>query len=233
VNPRSDVGLVVIVPARQGSKRVPGKNTRSFLGKPLIEFPLRSLVARPDVEGVYVSTDSIDTQRLSVELGAQAPFIRAPDLSGDYTSTIEVIRDAIDRLQGKIGLDSLVMCAYPAAILDKPLWDGIFQASKSLGDSVLVTVGKMRNSPQRALLENSDGSLSMSNPEFISTRTQDLTPAFYDAGKVYVARARVWQTRELLLSGSFIGYELPFWAAQDIDTLEDWDLAESLIKDRV
>jgi N-acylneuraminate cytidylyltransferase len=73
----------------------------------------------------------------------------------------------------------------------------------------------------------------MSNPEFISTRTQDLTPAFYDAGKVYVARASVWQTRKSLLSGSFIGYELPFWAAQDIDTLEDWDIAESILKDRI
>jgi len=174
------MGLVVIVPARQGSKRIPGKNTRNFLATPLIEFPLRSLVARPDVEGVYVSTDSIDTQILSIELGAQAPFIRAPELSGDHTSTIEVICDAIDRLGGKIGLDSLVMCAYPSAILDRPLWDGIFEASKSLDDSVLVTVGRMRNSPQRALLENRDGSLSMSNPEFISTRTQDLTPAFYE-----------------------------------------------------
>jgi N-acylneuraminate cytidylyltransferase len=227
------MGLVVIVPARQGSKRIPGKNTRNFLGTPLIGFPLRLLVARPDVEGVYVSTDSIDTQRLSVELGAQAPFIRAPELSGDHTSTIEVIRDAIDRLQGKIDADSLVMCAYPAAILDKPLWDGIFEASQYLGDSVLVTVGRMRNSPQRALLENGDGSLSMSTPEFRSTRTQDLTPAFYDAGKVYVARAHVWKTRESLLSGSFIGYELPFWAAQDIDTLEDWDIAESLLRDRI
>ena len=226
---------MAIVPARGGSKRIPGKNIKPFLGEPLITHPLKYLASEPKVSRVFVSTDSEIIKNIAIEYGQDVPLDRTAELSGDYVPTLDVVKDAITRNSNVIDPETLVMCVYPSAILDTPTWGSLFEALSDIEDEFLVTVACSRNHPLRSLVKvsNSDHLLKMSNPEHSSSRTQDLPPSYYDAGKVYAAKARVWLLKDSVLGGEFRGFELPFWAAQDLDDLDDWELAECLIKSRL
>jgi pseudaminic acid cytidylyltransferase len=227
--------VIAIIPARGGSKRIPGKNMKPFLGKPLITYPLDYLTSSPNVSKVFVSTDSERIKNIALEYGPDVPFDRTSELSGDYVPTLDVIKDVIIGNGDLIAPETLVLCVYPAAILDIQTWSRFFRDLNMVKEEFLVTVGRSRNHPFRSIVRvlESENMLVMASPELSSTRTQDLPPSYYDAGKVYAAKARVWLSKESILGEEFRGFELPFWAAQDLDDLDDWELAESLAKSRM
>jgi N-acylneuraminate cytidylyltransferase len=224
------VDVVCVLPARGGSKRIPGKNTKDFLGKPLIAHPLESLVGNPSVQRVLVSTDSHEIADLSQSLGSELIFPRPQELSGDLVPTLPVVQHAIRFLGKRVDTNTIVMCVYPAAVLDEETWEELISATADLKNDFLVTVGRMRNYPQRALVPSRSnlGLMKMEHPSFAQTRTQDLSPSFYDAGKVYAARASKWLSSTSILAEPFKYFELPYRLAQDLDSQEDWTIAESI-----
>lgn len=223
---------VAVIPARGGSKRIPGKNIKNFLGAPLITYPIKALKSTGLFGEVYVSTDSEEIASLAEDAGACVPFLRTSGLSGDYVSTLDVIKDAILNLDN-LSDSTLLICAYPAAILDVTTWTNFVNQSGSNDPNFTVAVGRMRNAPERALVRALDGSMQMAKPDFAATRTQDLPESFYDAGKAYGASVGVWKNATTILGTPFNAFELHFSAAQDLDTLEDWSFAESLLRDRL
>jgi pseudaminic acid cytidylyltransferase len=222
---------VAIIPARGGSKRIPRKNIRMLAGRPAIAHTIELALSSGIFERVIVTTEDPQVAAIAVEYGAEVPFIRSAELSNDFATTIEVIADAVQRLElGNIGL---CCCIYPVTplltierllqaqqLLEEGEWDYVFPASE------------YTTPIERAFRKDSVGKVNFLHPEFVSTRTQDIEKAYYDAGQFYFGTAQAWGRKLPILSGNSTFIELDKNEVIDIDELADWDLAEQLLKKR-
>ena len=204
---------VAIIPARGGSKRITKKNIKLFLGKPIIAYSIENAINSLIFDKVIVSTDDDEIARIAIEYGAEVPFMRPLELSDDFSGTHEVIGHAVKSLENNGDEIRYVCCLYATAPLLKMNYlikgyDLIFRSFEKL--------------------EN--GSLKMFFPEHYSSRSQDLSEAFHDAGQFYWANAKVWKDKPNGFGENSTIVELPNYLVQDIDTMEDWVRAENLFK---
>jgi pseudaminic acid cytidylyltransferase len=220
---------VAIIPARGGSKRVPRKNIRHFHGKPMIAWAIE-MTQRSDLfDEIIVSTDDSEIAEIATIYGANVPFIRPASLSNDFASTIDVIEHAVSRLQ-RDGLSfDFACCVYATAPLlqANDVLKGLAALSES-GADYAYAVTDYDYAPHRALEEKVDGELCLANPELATTRSQDLPTLRHDAGQFYWARTATWLSRKEILASRGVGVLIPRSRCQDIDTLDDWKIAEAL-----
>ena len=218
--------VVAIIPARGGSTRIPRKNARDFNGRPMISWPLEACRALAEISHIVVSTDDEALARIARDLGATRVIDRPAELATDTAGTAPVIKHAIDELG--VDDDTLVMCLYPTATLTPHLISEVLGLAREHPDRFVVSVGRHR-SPHERSLQRLDGDLmSLASTNHLLTRTQDLPQRYFDAGKLYVARASVWKARETMMEKPFVPFFLPDWAAVDIDEPDDWQVAEAL-----
>ena len=224
--------IFAIIPARGGSKRIPNKNIQLANGKPLIAFPILTAISSGFFEEVFVSTDSEEIASISRTFGASTPFLRDADLSDDYTPTIPVIRDALNRLP-QIDTDDIVCCIYPTSIFltNQILADAIELCPQLSNHNFILSYTTFAYPIQRALRRDSVGKLSIINPENISARSQDLEPAYHDAAQFYFARRLGWETQDSGFNDS-LGVEIPRRYVQDLDTFEDLENARVILRMR-
>lgn len=216
----------VIIPARGGSSRIPGKNIKAFNGAPMIQWPIRAALASAVAPRVVVSTDSQEIADVAKHSGAEVPFVRPAELANDHAGTAPVIVHALDQLETPD--DTLVMCLYPTAPVSTETLDHAFAlAHENLGDFT-VTVGRHRSPWERSLVRVEGEHMALASDDALLTRTQDLPQRFFDAGKFYLATAQVWRERETMMAKPFVPYLLPDWASVDIDEPADWAVAEAL-----
>ena len=217
--------VVAVIPARGGSKRIPGKNKRLFNGVPMIVWPIQSLLESNTFSRVIVSTDDLQIASLAEDAGAEVPFLRPEDLSGDLVGAADVIRHSV-KLLG-LGEEVSVMNVYPTA----PLPPAIFADAASLHgknrEHFVVGVGRYRTPIERSL--RADLGL-MAHEDYSASliRTQDLPEAYFDAGKFHIATVSLWETRPTMMSQPFVPFFLPEWSTVDIDEEQDWEIAEVL-----
>ena len=227
------VSRLAVIPARGGSKRIPRKNIRSFAGRPLIAYAIDAARAGGVFDRVVVSTDDEEIAAIAAAHGAEIPFIRPPELSDDHTPTVPVIAHAI-RACAEAGFEpSLVCCLYPGVPLLEP---GDIVAAlgvlESLGSEALTYVFPVAPFPspiQRALRRRADGTVTPFHPEHVGTRTQDLEPAYFDAGQFYWGPAAAWLAG-LSIHSHARCIVAPEWRVVDIDTPDDWHRAEALYR---
>lgn len=222
---------IAIIPARGGSKRIPGKNIKLFCGKPLIAYSIEAARKSGLFEKVIVSTDSPEVADIAKEFGAEVPFIRPSELSNDVVGTRPVTNHAIQYCIEHYFEPEFACCIYATApfISDRYLKQGLqnLQANPDKLFSFSVTTYPF---PIQRSLKIADGQLEAMFPENIYKRSQDLDEAFHDAGQFY------WGTTQGYLSGTslFSEYSLPVvlprYLVQDIDTKEDWTRAELMYK---
>lgn len=216
--------VIAIIPARGGSRRVPGKNIRDFHGRPMLAWTIENARLAGIFDEIVVSTDDPQVSGVAEANGASAPFVRPAELADDYTGTQPVIAHAISALA--LAESALVCCLYPAAALLTPedlrLSSTIAKASG--GDPPCASVVAYPHPVARALRLDSSGQLTWQDPAAAPSRTQDLPSLVHDAGQFYWASPARWRSGESLLNGAY-GYRLPAWRAVDIDTEEDWDHA--------
>jgi N-acylneuraminate cytidylyltransferase len=218
---------LAIIPARGGSKRIPGKNIRDFLGKPVIVYSIQAAIESNLFDEVMVSTDDQGIVEIALSFGAKVPFIRSSKNSDDHATLADVMIEVTNeyRKSGK-EFDALC-CLLPTAplIIGKRIIEGYQKMISSDFDSVCPVVA-FPYPILRSLEVTDEGKLKMIWPEHERTRSQDLKPAYHDAGSF------VWVKTEALLNektlwckngGSII---LPETEVQDIDSDEDWKLAE-------
>ena len=108
---------VAIIPARGGSKRIPKKNTKNFLGKPIISYSIEIAISTNLFDRIIVSTDSEDVAKVAIEYGAETPFMRPKELADDFTGNHEVIRHAVNWLENAGEKIDYTCCIYPTASL--------------------------------------------------------------------------------------------------------------------
>jgi pseudaminic acid cytidylyltransferase len=220
---------LAVIPARGGSKRIPRKSIRPFAGKPMIAYAIEAALACEAIARVIVSTEDDEIAAIAAALGAEIPFRRPADLADDFTPTVLVIQHAIGACR-ELGLaPHNVVCIYPAVpfIRTADLGAALALLAEHGGEGYTFPVARFPAPIQRALRRDAAGALMPFDPAQVNTRSQDLEPAYYDAGQFYWARAETW------LAGTSPhaagrGVVLPDWRVVDIDTPEDWERAERL-----
>lgn len=216
------------MPARGGSKRIPRKNIRPFLGRPMLVRTLETLHRARLFDRIVVSTDDDEVAAVARDAEAEVPFERPSDLASDFVPTQPVVEHAITALD--LGPDAEVCVVYPAAVFTTvaDLRTSV-ELLRSTPDASYVAVATRFAAPvQRALRRHPDGTCEMVWPEHRLTRSQDLEEFFHDAGQFYWGTAQAWLDAEPMFARSTLLHVVPRWRTQDIDTLEDWKLAEML-----
>jgi N-acylneuraminate cytidylyltransferase len=222
---------IIIIPARGGSKRIPKKNIKSFLGEPIIRYPIQELLGSNLFETIYVSTDDHEIARISESYGAIVPNLRPQKLADDYTTTVDVIGNEIINLglQNTEGL--IVCCVYPTTPLlnSKDLEMALGKLMEGTWDYV-VSALKLDFAPDKTFALSENGRIVLRSNGFESVRTQDLNQYYKDAGQFYCGWATSWGSFKPIFSSQSTIYEIESKFIVDIDTFQDWERAELYYK---
>ena len=180
---------------------------------------------------VVVSTDDAEIAEVSRQCGAKVPFMRPAELSDDHTGTIPVIRHAIEWFNERGQVSDLVCCIYATApfVSAADIRRGLAILSEA-GSDYAFAITKYPFPIQRAIRITGQGRVAMFNPEQFNTRSQDLEEAYHDAGQFYWGRATAWLTGKVIFDSHAAAIQLPRYRVQDIDTPEDWQMAEYLFR---
>jgi pseudaminic acid cytidylyltransferase len=223
---------VAIIPARGGSKRIPRKNIAEFCGKPMIAWSIGAALESKLFDAVVVSTDDEEIAEVARSYGAEVPFLRPAHLADDFSPTVPVIQHAIEALEKQGHKLKYLCCIYATApmISSNDLIDAFSILRADSGLDYVFSCAEYPYPIQRALRVDGDNRIAMFDPKHSETRSQDLEPAYHDAGQFY------WGTREAFADGRQIfsdratGHVLGRWKVQDIDTQNDWMMAEKLFQ---
>ena len=219
---------IAIIPARGGSKRIPRKNVKLFGGKPMLAHAICAASASGLFEHIVVSTDDEEIGAIARDWGAETPFVRPEELADDYAATVPVVVHAVQACKAFGWAFNNVCCIYPCV----PLIDAgdLHNALATLDvakTDYCFPVAEFVSPIQRALRRLDNGSLEPFYQQYQLMRTQELEPAYYDAGQFYWGRSEAWlQNNRIHSSGT--GYVIPSWRVVDIDTPDDWVRAEAL-----
>ena len=218
-----------IIPARGGSKRIPKKNIKMFCGKPMIAWSIEAALNSECFDTIVVSTDSEEIAAVAREYGASVPFVRPNTLADDFTGTIPVTKHAIEWLEGNGQVFDEIMCIYPTAPLVQPhrIIDAYNQWKNSQAN-YCFTATNYAAPIQRAFKLDDNKRADMFYPELFNERSQDLEEAYHDAGQFYWGHAEAFKRLEPVISKDSSPYVLPRYLVQDIDTSDDWVLADLL-----
>jgi pseudaminic acid cytidylyltransferase len=221
---------VAIIPARGGSERIPRKNIKYFLGKPMIGYPISVLKETGLFDRIIVSTEDQEIADVAIEMGAEIPFMRPMELADNHTGTGEVMAHAVDWLIEHGQRPDYVCCVYATTpfLSSRYLEEG-WEAVRS-GNRIAFAVTSFSYPIQRCIKILGGGGVEPFFPEFIPYRSQDLEPAYHDAGQFYW-----WDTDAIsegisVFSAAAIPIVLPRHLVQDIDDEEDWQRAELMYR---
>ena len=217
---------IAIIPARGGSKRIPKKNIKNFLGKPIIAYSIETALKSNLFDTIMVSTESPEIAEISIKYGAEVPFMRSNKNANDYATTSDVIYEVLTEYEKLNQKFEYACCIYPIAPLIqvkklKLAYDKLLQGNY---DSV-YPVQKFSYPIQRALKIEQD-KLKMFFPEYLDARSQDLIPAYKDAGQFYWLNVTAFMNKKTILTDNTSYIILKEIESEDIDTEEDWEIAE-------
>ena len=222
---------LAIIPARGGSKRIPGKNLRLFCGKPIVAYSIECAEKSNLFDQIHVSTDDDKISSIAKNLGYQPEFMRPPELADDHTPLMAVLKYTVEKYE-KIGENFeeivLIMACAPL-ILPEDLVSAVKLLASTPKTNGVISVCKFPAPIARSYHMNYNSFLTPNFPEQMSLRSQDLLENYYDAGQFCVFPTPVIKASNG--AGDYknlIGHELPPHRAVDIDTEDDWVLAEKL-----
>lgn len=217
---------IAIIPARGGSKRIPKKNIKSFLGKPIISYPIEAALKSKLFNEIMVSTDDEEIAEISKMLGASVPFLRSKKNSDDFATTVDVLLEVIEEYKKRGKVFDYVCCIYPTTPFISP--EKLNHSFKILIEKKaksLIPIVRFSYPIQRALRIEND-SLQYIYPENGSKRSQDLELTYHDAGQFYWIKTDVLVNQSSMVTDNSIAYEISELEVQDIDSETDWKIAE-------
>jgi len=222
---------IAIIPARGGSKRIPRKNIRHFNGRPIIAYSIEAALKSDCFVEIMVSTDDFEIADVARDAGASVPFTRSSENSNDFATIADVCKEVLEQYHN-LGKDfDLICCILPTApfVSAERLKQGYELLAESGADSV-VPVTSFGYPAQRAVKVDDGGRLSMIWPEYYNSRSQDLPASYQDAGQFYWIQSRCLLEQKRFFAKNSLAMILPQMEVQDIDSLEDWQLAEMKYK---
>ena len=218
---------LAIIPARGGSKRIPRKNIKSFLGKPIISYSIEAALKSNLFDEVMVSTDDEEIKEIALKYGAKVPFLRSEKNSNDFATTAAVINEVLEVYKTKKKTFEYCICIYPTApfVSSDLLIKAFNQLKEGKLDSVF-SVLRYGFPIQRAVKINDEDKVEMIDISKMNERSQDFEPSFHDAGQFYALNVDAFIEHQKLWTNNTGCIEINELEAQDIDTETDWKLAE-------
>ncbi|QDW18883.1 pseudaminic acid cytidylyltransferase [Flavobacterium sp. KBS0721] len=215
-----------IIPARGGSKRIPRKNIRPFLGKPIIAYSIEAALNSGLFDEVMVSTDDDEIAEIALKYGAKVPFMRTEKNSNDYATTFDVIEEVLIKYKDTNKHYDVVCCIYACApfVTSNKLSESHKMLETNNYDSVFPVIPF--GFPIQRSLKFEEDKIKFFYPEFSLARSQDLEKSYHDAGQFYWMQTNKCLEQKKILtenSGSIIISEME---GQDVDNEVDWKLAE-------
>ena len=216
---------IAIITARGGSKRIPKKNIRDFCGKPILAYSIEAALQAGVFDTVMVSTDSEEIARVALAYGAEVPFYRSEKTSGDYATTNDVLLEVLAEYEKRGKTFDLTCCIYPTApfLSAQRLKNAMELLSRADGVTPVVPFSYP---PQRGLIQDEKGYIRWQFPEYASARSQDLPQIFHDCGQFYACRTDAFFAEGTTDVKRLLPLVLTEMEVQDIDTVQDWALAE-------
>lgn len=226
--------ILAIIPARGGSKGVPGKNKKILHGKPLIQYSIDAALESEHIAEVLVTTDDEQIVTLAKSLGANVPFVRPKHLAEDKTPTLPVMQHAVSFLEreGK-HFDAICLLQPTSPFRPKGFLDKALKTFQEKQTDALVSVLEVPHqyNPHWTFEANEHGILQIATGEKnIITRRQELPKAYHRDGSIYITKTKVLMEENSLYGNSlaYIVSDEKFYV--NIDTLEDWEKATELAK---
>lgn len=218
---------IAIITARGGSKRIPRKNIKEFLGKPIISYSIAAALESNLFDEVMVSTEDREIAEIAISYGAKVPFYRSKETADDFAATADVLKEVIDEYQKRGAHFDWLCCIYPTApfVTAEKLRACMERVLRENGDA-LIPVVKFSYPPQRCFVIDGERGLKFKWPENANQRSQDLEALYHDAGQFYFAKINRFLESGTLVFGRTFPYLLDEMEVQDIDCQEDWDIAE-------
>lgn len=215
-----------IIPARGGSKRIPGKNIKMFCGKPIIAYSIEAALKSDLFDEIMVSTDNQEIAEIAKSYGANIPFLRSEKNANDFAGLAEVMIEVVDMYSDRGQSFDFLCCILPTApfITQENLKRSKEMLNTDKFDCIFPVVEY--SYPIQRSLKIEDGYIKMNWPENLSKRSQDLDSTYHDSGQFYfINNDTLLKEKKLFTkkSGSIILNNLE---VQDIDTDTDWKLAE-------
>ena len=223
---------ICIIPARGGSERIPRKNIKNFLGKPIIAYSIKAALDSMLFDEVMVSTDDEEIAEIAKNFGAKTPFLRSKYNSNNFASTVDVLIEVLDWYSKSGQKFEYGCCLYPIAPFATPelLAENYIRLFKEKCD-VVFPVLAYSHPIQRALKLNENNKISLFFNQDQFTRSQDLETTYHDSGQFYWFEIEKLLLNKSLFSENAMGVKVSEFQAQDIDSMEDWKMAEMKYKD--
>lgn len=216
-----------IIPARGGSKRIERKNIKEFAGKPIIAYSIEAAVQSGCFDEVMVSTDDEEIASIAESHGAKVPFMRSEKTANDFATTADVIFEVLDRYAESDCEFDAICCLYATApfVTSERLKEGFSILESGKADAAFTCV-EYSYPIQRSLYVNEQGRILMKFPEYAKSRSQDVQKSYHDAGQFYFTTVKALRECGSLWGPDTMPIVLPEMEVQDLDTLQDWELAE-------
>lgn len=217
---------IAIIPARGGSKRIPRKNIKPFMGKPILAYSIEAAIQSGLFDEIMVSTDDEEIASIARKCGAKVPFMRSGETANDYATTADVLMEVLGEYKKKGTAFDYACCLYSTApfVTENVLQNAYNKMVDHHFDSIFTCVEF--SYPIWRGLEFEGEKIKMVWPEYLNSRSQDLKKVYHDAGQFYFFNvAKFLLTKEIWgkNTSSLILSEL---CVQDLDTETDWKLAE-------
>lgn len=221
------MSTLAIIPARGGSKRIPRKNIKDFLGKPIIAYSIEAAKASMLFDEIMVSTEDEEIAKVAQKYGAKVPFFRTQKASSDFATLADVIIEVLNGYKEAGHIFETICCILPTAplISSSRIIEAYNKLNKEDFDSLCPVVA-FTYPIFRALQINENNNLEMIWPEYLITRSQDLKPAYHDSGSFYWINNEALMQQKSLFCKKGGALVIPEMEVQDIDTIEDWEVAE-------
>jgi len=222
---------LAVIPARAGSKRIPEKNIKDFLGKPIISYTIQSALDSGIFDQVVVTTDSPKIAAVAKQFGADVPFLRDPELSDDFTPVSLATLDTLMRLDPEGNKFTTIVQLMPNCPLRtaQDIRDAYLNFSNSGADSMVSVTRYDWLNPWWALEMNQEGTILPIFSDRLNERSQDLPELFCPTGAIWLAKTRELRDHKTFHIDGRIGYVMTWEHAIDIDDERDWSLAELLM----
>ena len=216
-----------IIPARGGSKRIPRKNIKEFIGKPIIVYSIETAIATRLFNEVMVSTDDVEIAEVAKKFGAKVPFMRSAETASDYATTADVLKEVVLKYK-ELGEEYDNFCCFyaTAPLVHSKDVVAAFERLQQNDFTCVYPVVQFGYPIWRCLDIAEDGTMKRHWPEYENSRSQDLPKEYHDTGTFYWYKTKEWLAGDVKIGGIIVDET----SIQDIDTETDWKLAEMKFK---
>ena len=235
----NDLLVLGVIPARAGSKGVPGKNIKKLNNKPLIYYSIKEAQKSKHITHLVVSTDSKEIQKVSIKYGAECPFLRPKELSTDSALAVPTIQHSLNYMENikEIKYDYIIMLQ-PTSPLRRciDIDNSIEKLIQSDADGIISVVDVNNYHPMKMKMflgsdKKSGKMVDYEKPPVENCPRQELPPVFIVNGAIYATKRDVFQEKNSFQGENCIGYIMDADRSINIDTEIEFTIAEKLMKE--